>query len=130
MPIEIRWHDEQKTAVYLEFAAPWTWDDLYGSIDTSKGMMSQSPADMVDILVLMKDGNLPKGSNSMHGMNAIRYPHLKLRYIIITQNTFIRTLMGISSKVNPKMAERYVIVPTLEEALRLNASREQLLKAD
>jgi hypothetical protein len=129
MSIAIRWNDEAKSAVFLEYEAPWTWDDLYESIDSSKAMMSESEQAQVDIIVHMKDAYLPKGGSlNMHGMSAIRNPHPKLRYIIvITENTFIRTLMSVSSKVSPQVAERYVVVRNIEEALRLHSKRDQLL---
>jgi hypothetical protein len=131
MSIEFRWQDEQRTAVYFEFETPWTWDEFYHSLTNAKAMMNETDAEHVDIIVQLKDDHLPKGNNSMHAMNTVRHPHPKLRYILlVTQNSFIRMLMNISAKVNPKMKERYIVLPTLEEALRLSANREQLLKAD
>lgn len=127
MPLRTEWLDTQKTIVCCTGEGSWTWD-LYH--ETLEDIMNQFRVvqHRVDLVIDRAPGaTMPKGSSMPHFQRAMRImpPNVGL-VVLVTSNTFARTIVSIFSKVYPNADNtKLVMVGSLAEA-RTRIARDRM----
>ena len=118
MPLKVEWLDTEKTIVCCTGEGSWTWDTYHETLD---GIVNQfkTVQHRVDLVIDRSPGStMPKGSSMPHFQRAMRImpPNVGL-VVLVTTNTFARTIVSIFSKVYPnKDNTKLVMVGSLNEA--------------
>ncbi len=116
MPIDIRWYNDEKTLLYMQYQGQWTLDEFHQMLDTSQELTYTSPP-FVAIGDFTDSSMLPSGMLSTgRRVEQTTVPH-RLMLIMIQPNNLLLMLMKVVSKIYPKAFDNAVIVGTLEEAL-------------
>jgi hypothetical protein len=118
MPLKVEWLDTQKTIMGCTGEGTWRWDDYHEALDhiANEFKMTQK---RVDLVIMSEPGAVvPKGSSMPHYQRAMRImPDNLGLLVIVTNNTFGRTIVSIFTKVYPNKDNiKLVMVPSLNEA--------------
>ncbi len=120
MMVSVDWFDETHRTVLIVLAGRWTWDEIYSSIETARGMMRTQSDTIIDIVVKFESSMMPHGSLSMHGAAAIRYPEPNLRRIIIvSSNRVMYRVMKVMLGINSELSKHYQVVDSMDRALAM-----------
>ncbi len=118
MPLKAEWLDDKKTIMGCTGEGAWTWAAYHEALDgiTKQFILAQK---RVDLIIISAPGSVvPKGSSMPHYQRAMRMmpPNVGL-LVIVTTNTFARTIVSIFSKVYPSKDNfRLVMVGSLADA--------------
>ena len=132
MPLKAEWLDAQKTIMGCTGEGTWTWDDYHKTLDEIANQFKATQR-RVDLVIISKPNAIvPKGSSMPHYQRAMRImpPNLGL-LVMVTNNTFARTIVSIFSKVYPnKDNVKLVMVASLDEAkIRIASDRMKAARA-
>ena len=118
MPLKVEWLDAQKTIMGCTGQGTWTWDAYHEVLDDIANQF-KATQHRVDLVIMSAAGAIvPKGSSMPHYQRAMRImpPNLGL-LVMVTTNTFARTIVSIFSKVYPSKDNlKLVMVASLNEA--------------
>lgn len=118
MPLKVEWLDIQRTMMCCTGEGAWTWDEYYLILDDIARQLTAAQR-RVDLIIMRAPGSsTPKGSSMPHYQRAMRImpPNVGLM-VMVTTNTFARTIVSIFSKVYPsKDNMKLVMVGTLADA--------------
>lgn len=118
MPLKVEWLDTQKTIMGCTGEGTWTWDDYHEALDAIANQFKATEG-RVDLVIMSERGAIvPKGSSMPHYQRAMRImPDNLGLLVIVTDNTFGRTIVSIFTKVYPnKDNVKLVMVGSLNEA--------------
>ncbi len=118
MPLKVEWLDTQKTVMCCTGEGTWTWDEYHAALEDIARQFTAAQR-RVDLVIMRGAGSsTPKGSSMPHYQRAMRImpPNVGLM-VMVTTNTFARTIVSIFSRVYPsKDNMKLVMVGTLAEA--------------
>ena len=130
MPLKVEWLDTQKTIMGCTGEGVWTWDEYHEALDTIANQFKMTEH-RVD-LVIMSAPNVvvPKGSSMPHYQRAMRImpPNLGL-LVMVTDNTFARTIVSIFTKVYPNKNNGKLVMVGSEAAARLRIEADRMKEA-
>ena len=118
MPLKVEWLDTQKTIMGCTGQGTWTWDAYHEALDDIANKF-KATSYRVDLIIMSAPGAIvPKGSSMPHYQRAMRIMPANLGLLVmVTSNTFARTIVSIFTKVYPnKDNVKLIMVPTLSEA--------------
>jgi len=131
MPLKVEWLDTQRTIMGCTGEGTWTWDAYHEALDhiASQFKATQNRVDL--IIMSAPNAIVPKGSSMPHYQRAMRImpPNMGL-LVLVTTNTFARTIVSIFTKVYPNNDNvKMVMVASLHEALtRIETDRMKQAK--
>lgn len=119
MPILVVWDNDEKTILRYDIRGRWTWDEMMNAYNEGAALLKEV-SHTVDFIVYPIDpiskAHIPPNSLSnvlrLHGKSLSNAGVTAL----INDNTTARTLLRLLSALNPRIAARYIMVDTLEEA--------------
>lgn len=118
MPLKVEWLDTQKTVMCCTGEGIWTWDEYHAALEDIARQFTAAQR-RVDLVIMRAPGSVtPKGSSMPHYQRAMRImpPNVGLM-VMVTTNTFARTIVSIFSKVYPsKDNMKLIMVGTIAEA--------------
>src|SRR5689334_1377736 len=122
MPINVRWDDEAKTIVRLDFVSPVTWEVFQDAIDRA-ARLAESVDYRVDVLSIPGEVPMPPGSPVPQVQRAFKtLPRNVNLVVMLTSNAFANTI--VSTIAGMYIGKRYKAATSLDEAYRLiNAHR-------
>jgi hypothetical protein len=121
MGIVMTWDNREKTIIKATVAAPFTWDELFSTWDSTVKMIREE-SHPVHMIVISQSSGFPPG-NALAQLNRISTnvpPNLGLA-IMVTTNRFIGLINSTLFKLSPSFSRRGRVVSSLEEAYRLIA---------
>ncbi|MEO8613187.1 MAG: hypothetical protein ABI690_35175 [Chloroflexota bacterium] len=117
MPINVRWDDEAKTIVRLDFIAPVSWETFQDAMDRA-AKLAESVNYRVDVLSIPGVVPMPPGSPVPQVQRAFKkLPRNVGVVVMLTSNAFARTI--VSTVGGMYIGKRYKAVETIDEAYRL-----------
>ena len=132
MPLKFEWLDNPKTIMGCTGEGTWTWDDYHSSLDSIAYQFNATQRRVDLVIMSAPNAIVPKGSSMPHYQRAMRIMPLNMGLLVlITTNTFARTIVSIFSKVYPnKDNVKLVMVASLHEALtRIETDRLKQVSA-
>lgn len=98
MPINVQWEDEQKQIIRQTFDGAWTWQQfIHACIDDdgNAGLMRSVTHTVHIVADFTRSGPIPFGGAMSQARSVMRYyPDNWGTLIVVTQNTFIRSLVS------------------------------------
>ncbi len=126
MPLKVEWLDTQKTIMGCTGEGTWTWDAYHEALDDIANQF-KATQHRVDLVIMSAPGAIvPKGSSMPHYQRAMRIMPTNLGLLVlVTTNTFARTIVSIFTKVYPNNDKvKMVMVASLNEArVRIESDR-------
>jgi hypothetical protein len=116
MPITVIWDTEKHTAVRYEFRGKWTWGEYFDAIKQGYELSKDIPH-MVNLILDFTGGSaLPNNAMSVFG-SSMKTPPRDFDYaVVVTNSSFITTLVSIFHRVNRQTGKKLVLASTIEEA--------------
>ncbi len=130
MGVQVQWDNPQKTILRYDFTGRWTWDEFYAAYNIAKILLSTTPHKVYFILHPLDDiSRRHTPPNAMSHMISIwrRTAPNAGKTVSVGGSMFSRTLFGMASKVNPKIAEMHAFAPSLDEARALLAKESLVI---
>ena len=131
MPLKTEWLDVQTTIMSCTGEGIWTWDDYHTTLDEIAKQFVAARRRVDLVIMSAPNAVVPKGSSMPHYQRAMRImpPNMGL-LVLVTTNTFARTIVSIFTKVYPnKDNVKMVMVASLHEALtRIETDRMKQAK--
>jgi hypothetical protein len=117
MPIDVRWDDEAKTIVRLDFVSPVSWEVFQDAMDRA-AKLAESVDYRVDVLSIPGEVPMPPGSPVPQVQRAFKkLPRNVGLVIMLTSNAFARTI--VSTVGSMYIGKRYKAAENFDEAYRL-----------
>jgi hypothetical protein len=119
MTIHLRWDNpDDKSVIWYDFDADWTWDDLYLQSEAAHKMRDTVPHRVDTILDMSKveASGIPRSAVTHFKNIAQIQTAYSEQVIVITKDRFIRTLFRATEKLSVPMQESFHMVDTHEEA--------------
>ena len=127
MPITLKWDNEEKTIIRIDFVGEFTWDDI-NAIAHEEQVLLDSVEHKADFIVDLEKVILPKDTlanfSKIVSTPIIMHPNAGL-IVVIGTNRFVEAILNIFGSVY-KQGEKIVTVASLEEAYK--AIKEQQLR--
>lgn len=122
MPIDIRWDNPAKTAIYCEFDTVWSWNDVFAMNRDIEAMMD-AVQHQVYVMILMRGKNFPKTGTLTYTKHLFihDHPNYANHIIFIGESVLIKTFERIIRKAYVQSMNQICsdYVETLEDARRL-----------
>jgi hypothetical protein len=116
MPISVKWDNDKKTVVHYEFNGKWTWEEYHSAIQQAYEMVKELPY-IVNMILDFRFANvLPSNALSIFGRSMKTPPKEFDLALIVSKSGFIEAIYNVFRRLNGKMAEKLVLVRTIEEA--------------
>ena len=116
MPITVKWDNDSKTVVNYEFNGKWTWDEYHTAIHTAYEMVEKLPYIVNMILDFRHANAFPSNALSIFGRSMKTPPKEFDLALVVSRSGFIEAIYYVFRRLNGKLAEKLVLVKTLEEA--------------
>ena len=119
MGITVRWYDDQQTAILYDVTDRWNWTDVADSIQEAIRLLD-SVDHAVHLLVDVRSSTTipplnPSGLQRVANAPTMNHPNTGL-VILIGPGPLIKILFDMFSRIYPRTAVLYQVVPTMEEA--------------
>ncbi|MBI1281175.1 MAG: hypothetical protein GC179_23820 [Anaerolineaceae bacterium] len=126
MPLKVEWLDTQMTIMGCTGEGTWTWNDYHEALDNIANQFKATQK-RVDLVIMSAPNSIvPKGSSMPHYQRAMRIMPDNLGLLVmVTSNTFARTIVSIFTKVYPNQDNvKMLMVASLDEAkMRISNDR-------
>lgn len=123
MTITVEWGDESRSVVCNHYEGNWTWEEYYEAARQTNELIKMVPH-MVDVIVNMKPGIMPKGGAGIgHAKAVLRAAPPNRRFVVIVINPLIGALSNIFKKLDADFDNILFGVNSLEDAYRLLDSK-------
>lgn len=128
MPIHVKWHNEEKTIILIEFEGTWDLDDHIKMLSESRSMTNTIEHDFITMVDFTKSATPPSRMLSMGSkMEAVEGTHLPITNIMVGMGRLNELMLGIINRIYPKAVKDFELVSTLEDGLAL--AHKKLAKA-
>ena len=126
MPITVHWYDESQRAILYHVSGQWSWEDVSAAIDQAMTLLN-SVNHKVHLLVDVRESDAvpllnPAGLHRAAHAPTMDHPNTDL-VILIGPGPLVAILYEIFQRVYRRIARRYQIVASMEEAEALMAAR-------
>lgn len=119
MPITIKWMDDHRQILHIQYLGVWSSDDMNKLLDESLVLMAQADVPFVVISDFSQSGSPPRRTLAVAQRGrTMENPHLVAR-IAIKPGALISTLLRVISKILSNALSRSYIVDSMDEALAL-----------
>lgn len=121
MPITTLWDNEEQTIIRHVYEGTWTWEHFHDSMKQAADMAASVNHTAALIIDIRNSTLFPQGLvtqiNRLHINKPAWQPSIT---ILVGANAFIHALYkafrGVTAKTSKATGQRFVLVPTLEEA--------------
>ncbi len=120
MAIHIEWGDDSKTYVYSRFHHGWTWQDNAETRAIYIEMI-KNVSHRVDIVADFSNApTLPTNlfENARQIVSSDNQANRGF-FIMFGVNSFVQNMYWVVTRVIPSVAERFIIVESMQEALKI-----------
>lgn len=121
MGIDVSWFDEEKNAIYWRFDAEWSLDDYHQAVN-KMGKMAQDISIYNVICDLSRVHTAPPNAIANIQSRHVQDPGNYGVTIAFGADRFLEIMLSILSRL-PVSKEKYVVVGSLEEAVKLHRVR-------
>jgi hypothetical protein len=123
MPITVDWFDTEQTIVRYEFLGRWSWTELHTAVDEVQDMLA-SVDHRVDIIIdVSQNVGIPSGAIIQMKSGSMKANKNWGMGVFVGTGAFINALITSFTRIYPKMAERYAIAMSIDEAQKLIIER-------
>ncbi|MDX1994226.1 MAG: hypothetical protein SF029_17705 [bacterium] len=119
MGIEVVWDEQVENVIVYKFQAKWTWHEFLVAFYEHELPMAQFLDGQPYAVIgdLLNSQPLPPGSGITHVYGIFKkYPANHTLTMIVTPNSFVRTLLSVGMRVYPETRTAFASVDTLDEA--------------
>ncbi len=126
MPVQVSWFNESKTAIYLTFTDPWTWDDFVAA-DREATQLMRGVKHSVSFLVdFTQSHQFPHGMSLQRVRSVLNFEEPNSGMVVAFGVTpfmrvMLETMLSAAGRVNSTVA----VARDLEEALDLIEGRKR-----
>ena len=118
MPINVRWLDDTKTIIVLEYVGAWTWDELFRARSAAAEMRGSWDAPLPSIQDLTRGQFLPKDIfANAHRVSATMPENSFI--VLVGANTLARAVLETLRRLGRGRQQQYHTAATVEEAATL-----------
>jgi len=118
MPIATAWHSKHQNILVYTFNYHWSWNDLYDQLLIGRKMMSQVNHDVFVIVDLTNSSIIPASSVRRLGDIADTRPQNTAKVFLVGNHYLMRTLYSVFQRIYPNLTDKYLLVSTLDDAIR------------
>jgi hypothetical protein len=119
MPIEVKWYDAEQTVILYDFSEHWTWDEMYAAVEQVTAMIASVPHRVDSIMNLTRTSIVPTGAiGHVKSLSGAIQPNFGIG-VVLSRNTFIKTIFQMFSKLYPKQGSRFAVVESEEQGLAM-----------
>lgn len=124
MQIDVSWVNQAQTILLIAASGDWQWHDLSDALQRAHTLMDTA-AGPVDWIIHNQDGNMPDNW-LIYGRRLAKLSHPKTnRMVFVGATYFMRSMVGIFTRIIPRLGQRMQFADTLDEALALLAAATQ-----
>ncbi len=121
MAIEVSWGNPERTVIRMDFAADWTYDEVFVALDDIADMLDAIQHPAITVADMSSSKFAPNISLNVYRRVAesrfLNHPNLSVLCLMGVQ-TYVRMLVVTFSKLFPKAYRKFRMVETVEEALQ------------
>jgi hypothetical protein len=127
MSIITSWVDPEKTIARYEFVGQWTWDEMSVAIKEMYAMLGSVPH-KVDIIIDLSgsSGEPPRGMLAHLRAGTMEARNNWNSGVFVGVSPFVRVLLNTFRRVEPRLAKRYAVANTIQEAQTLILNRRSI----
>ncbi|MDX2159965.1 MAG: hypothetical protein SF162_01445 [bacterium] len=134
MGIELYWDNDERTVMLCEVRDPWTWEDLFTTLEKIKKITDRSETTIGAILDLTEGVTIPGGSI----FNPTVFNHAKTMLqmgeggtgplVIVGVSPMIRTVFNAFRGMDREATSNITFTPSLDEGRRIMTGKMQQAK--
>ncbi len=118
MPINVRWLDDTKTIIVLEYVGAWTWDELFKARTTAAERRGSWDAPLPSIQDLTRGQFLPKDIfSNAHRVTATMPENSFI--VLVGANALARAVLETLRRLGRGRQQKYHIAATVDDAAAL-----------
>lgn len=92
MPVNVVWHDTEKTIMRVYFDGPWKWDDVYGTPNQTNRLAEDVSGKFHMIVEMYNISSIPRGMSIRKLIETSKQKH---------PNTGMTVISGINPTIKP-----------------------------
>lgn len=114
MSIKVRWHNDDREFLIVQFTSRWTWSAFFRAKATLDNLLDDVHESVDCVFLLPSDMVLPPDSirNGRHAFHTM-HPNLK-QIIIVKPNMLIHTIYKMAVKKQPSIRHMVTLSETYE----------------
>jgi len=117
MTITTRWVDEEQTIATYELVGRWTWEEMTVAIKEMYAMLDSVPHKVDIIIDLSQSPSEPPRGMLAHLRNGTMEARNNWNSgVFVGVSPFVRVLLNTFRRVEPRLAKRYAVANTVDEA--------------
>ncbi len=126
MPIQVSWYNESKTAIYLTFTDPWTWEDFTVADKKGTEMMEGLNHEVSFLADFTHARQFPRGMSLQRVRSVLNFDNANSGTLVVFGvNPFLRVMLNTMLTAAGRLNSTVVLVRDLQEALDLLEGRNQ-----
>lgn len=127
MPVEFQWMDEERTTALTTMSGEWTWEEFYSVSQKYQTELKAITHPVYEIIMFERAARHWMPPNAItYGRNLMQnQPNNVVLTIAVTNNAFIRNMIGILLRLTQRMYP-VEVVATLQEAQAFITAHKQM----
>ncbi len=127
MPIELYWDNDEQTVMLCEIRDPWTWDDLFATLEKMKKVTDRASYTIGAILDVTGGVKLPGGSLFSPATRDNALKMIKMGeggsgpVVVVGASPMIKAIHTAALTLDRHAASHFRFVKTMDEARNLMA---------
>jgi hypothetical protein len=128
MPIQIHWEDDAQTVVRCEFRSPWTWDELFSTMEEVKAITDVADHEVGAILDVSEGVTIPGGLfNPQTLENAKKM--IKIGeggsgpVVVVGTSPMIKMMYNVAQTINREAMANFSFAETVDQARQILAEK-------
>lgn len=125
MPIHTRWFNDDRTILLETFQGSWSVADYQAMVDQAAAMLATVPHTVHIIVDATTSGRVPVNIISGITYAMKRVPANQGITVFVHVDVFINALIGLATRLNPRLGATLFSADTLDDALALIVQRTE-----
>jgi hypothetical protein len=130
MPINVHWHENNRTILHIDFQGEWTWAEMYDIRDLVR-FMAESQTEYIHIISDMRDCKIPVGNSATHLRNFVLNLPENAReglFVYLGARPDWKAHVTIFMRIYPDLAFDHIYVSSEDDALVGIAKKQEQLE--
>lgn len=124
MTITVGWDNAEKTTLRYNLEGRWDWNSFYAALKQADALMDTVMHEVDIIVDISQSQHIPEGMISHIGSLGRKVHRNAGLTTLVGTNRFVVTLFDLFRKIRPQMSDNVRIVPSLEEARSILATKQ------
>lgn len=116
MPIEVLWESHEKRIVRHIYTGVYTPEDVRHSFVKTDQLREEVTPSAVDIIIDMQTRHIPSGIISMRNSLLQHLPDNTQTLVMVGAGTFLSAINTMMQTLIPNLADKFVLVNSIEDA--------------